>query len=248
MLPEEKDAVTQDFLFINHPLLPTGDAAAYLKQQSMMEKVADKPEEVLQAVTTVARTVNAVVESVGGELKPDVIGSIKRETHVLGETYFTASPYRYGNYIAKVSVAPAPYSLRAVTDKEVDTTNPSALRDAVVEFFQVHEAEYEVRVQLCTDLKTMPVEDASVEWPEEESPYQVVARLTLPVQEAYSPARRVYADETLSFNPWHCLPEYRPLGSIQRARRVAYDASTKFRHEMNVRPRIEPRDISELPD
>lgn len=94
----------------------------------------------------------------------------------------------------------------------------------------------------------MPVEDASVNWPQEESPYQSLGKIVIPAQDAYSPARRVYADDVLSFNPFHCLPEHLPLGSINRARIKAYESSTAYRHHMNAQPRVEPRDISQLPD
>lgn len=63
----------------------------------------------------------------------------------------------------------------------------------------------------------MPVEDASVPWPEELSPHQTVAVLHLPAQDPYSGARRRYADDVLSFNPWHALEAHRPLGSIMRS-------------------------------
>jgi hypothetical protein len=33
-----------------------------------------------------------------------------------------------------------------------------------------------------------------------------------------------------------------------RIRRAAYEQSSKVRHTMNVVPRVEPRDIAELPD
>jgi hypothetical protein len=68
-----------------------------------------------------------------------------------------------------------------------------------------------------------------------------------PAQDAYSPARRVYGDDVLSFNPWHCIEEHRPLGSIMHVRIKAYEKSSSFRHQMNVQPRVEPKDINELP-
>lgn len=43
-------------------------------------------------------------------------------------------------------------------------------------------------------------------------------------------------------------PEHRPLGSVRRVRRAAYDDSARYRHEMNAVKRIEPRSIDELPD
>jgi hypothetical protein len=124
---------------------------------------------------------------------------------------------------------------------------PSALRDQIVEFFRNQGAEYELRAQLCTDLARMPVEDASVRWSERASPQQPLATLRFAPQDAYSAARRVYADDVLSFNPWHCIAEHRPLGSIMRARIRSYEASALFRHEMNRQPRREPRSIDEVP-
>jgi hypothetical protein len=117
----------------------------------------------------------------------------------------------------------------------------------VVNFFCNNSAEYELRAQLLTDLQQMPVEDASVQWSERLSPHQPIGKLTFPAQDPYSPRRRVYGDDVLSFNPWHCIEEHRPLGSIMRIRIKAYEMSSSFRHEMNAQPRLEPKDINELP-
>jgi hypothetical protein len=168
--------------------------------------------------------------------------------HMLGETYTTLGAVRYGDYVAKISVAPLSDNLKAIAGKEMDVSEPGAYRDMVVEFFKNQGAEYELRAQLCTDLKTMPVEDASIDWPQDQSPYQVLGKIVLPAQDAYSPARRVYADDVLSFNPFHCLPEHLPLGSINRVRIKAYESSAQYRHMMNATPRTEPTSIDQLPD
>lgn len=247
-LDAEADALTQDFLLVNHPVIPTGDVAAYLKEQLKNEKLASVPEPAQVLATKVMRTVNAVTEKVGIELNPGDLGMTKPETHILGETFFSMAAHRYGDYVAKIQAAPLSENLQPLIGKHVDTGDPSALRELVVAFFRENAAEYELRAQLCTNLEQMPVEDASVRWPEDASPYQPVAKITIPAQEAYSPARRVYVDEKLSFNPWHTLPEHRPLGSIQRVRIKAYEISTRYRHDMNGQPRVEPRDIAELPE
>ena len=44
----------------------------------------------------------------------------------------------------------------------------------------------------------------------------------------------------LRFNPWHCLPEHRPLGNQSRARKRMYDEMANFRQKMNGVPHIEP--------
>jgi hypothetical protein len=155
---------------------------------------------------------------------------------------------RYGDYVAKISAAPRSDNVRALTGQPIRRkAGESALRDPVAGFFTQHSAEYTLRAQLCTDTGQMPVEDASVPWPEELSPHQTVAVLCLPAQDPYSDARRRYADDVLSFNPWHALEAHRPLGSIMRSRRAAYPRSSGFRHHVNGIEQHEPSGIGELP-
>lgn len=155
---------------------------------------------------------------------------------------------RYGDFVPKISSAPLSENIKSLVNQEIDSENDSALKDLVVDFFADNAAEYELRVQLCTDLSIMPVEDGSVEWPQEKSPYLAVGKLVIPSQNAYSLERRVYADDVLTFNPFHCLPEHRPLGSIMRARRLAYETSSRYRHTMNAQPKVEPVSIDDLPE
>ncbi|WP_245790305.1 hypothetical protein [Streptomyces monashensis] len=168
--------------------------------------------------------------------------------HILGETFHSMAALRYGDHVAKVSAAPRSANVKALTGRPVEKkAGGSALRDLVVDFFAHNSAEYDIRAPLCTDIERMPVEDASVLWPEELSPYEVVAVLHLPAQDACSDARRRYADDLLSFSPWHALEAHRPLGSIMRSRRAAYPASSDFRHRFNGIEPQEPSDIKELP-
>jgi hypothetical protein len=85
----------------------------------------------------------------------------------------------------------------------------------------------------------MPIENASVRWPEKLSPYHVVAKLRIPRQRFDSPAQLAFADN-LSFNPWHCMPQHRPLGNLNRARRHVYYELSKLRQKMNDHRHIEP--------
>jgi hypothetical protein len=249
LLSNASDAVTQDFLMINSPIFPSGNIARFLPEQLLQEKVVvAAPEEAQQLFGAAARTVNAVTEKLGISLYPTSLGLTQPETHILGETYYTSAALRYGDYIAKLSAAPLSPNLQPLINQRIDARNPSVLRDLIVEFFQAQSAEYELRAQLCTNLETMPIEDSSIEWTEQESPYQAIAKLTILPQAAYSPARQVYVDEVLSFNAWHCIPEHQPLGSIQRLRKEVYEASSRYRHEKNQQPTVEPRSIDEMPD
>jgi hypothetical protein len=129
---------------------------------------------------------------------------------------------------AKMGVSP---DLVAMIDRTLDTSaDPDAFRTAVVERFRTRGAEFELRVQLCTSLDSMPVEDASVPWPEDESPYVAVARLVLPPQDA------------------HTLAAHRPLGSPMRARLGTYQALSLYRHQQNGRSQVESDGIEQVPN
>ncbi len=248
MLPGHEDEVTQDFVCVNAKAFPVPDAAGFLEQLRVLEKHATDSETLKQAVSTTARVAESVLESIGLK-SATLLGFGHPQTHILGETFCSVAPLRYGNYVAKICISPASENLKALTNKHLEIGgNYSALRDAVVEFFGTNTAEWEVGVQLCTDVKKMPIEDASVEWDEKESPYVPVARITVKPQHAYSPERRVYVDEMLSFSPWHGLSAHRPLGNIMRARKKSYEASSRFRHSMNGRPAAEPKTGTEIPD
>jgi len=221
VLSEDTDK-NQDFLLVNIPIIPFGHVASYWGFQQQIEKLAES----------------------GAAVPP--AESAAPNNHILGETFHTMAALRFGGYVAKLSAAPLSRSVRSLSGTTIPDTD-SALRDLVVDFFRNNSAEYELRAQLLTDLNQMPVEDASVLWPENLSPHQPVGKLTFPAQDAYSPGRRVYADDVLSFNPWHTIEDHRPLGSIMRIRAKAYEMSSSFRHHMNAQPRLEPKDISELP-
>jgi len=85
----------------------------------------------------------------------------------------------------------------------------------------------------------MPIEDAGVTWSEEASPFRKVATIRIPAQ-IFDTEEQMKMAENFSFTPWHSLPEHRPLGSINRARRLVYETISKYRHETNNAPRTEP--------
>jgi hypothetical protein len=252
----EDDGVAQDFLLVNKPTIAFGDVRAYRDAMPLVATLAKAPDIALKVTGVLARAVARVLNTVHvAPPKPVEVFAVPNN-HILGQTFHTMGALRYGDYIAKLSAAPFSESVRALVDRPVEgELGDDALRKLVVDFFASNSAEYELRGQLCRDLTVMPVEDASKLWPDSTSPHhpiasphQPIAKITFPAQNADSPARRAYADDVLSFNPWHALADHRPLGSINRVRIKAYEASTAFRHKMNDTPRVEPRDITELPD
>jgi hypothetical protein len=193
--------------------------------------------------------VRPVLETFGGHLPATLELFSYPNTHILGMTFFSSAPLRHGDYVAKLCLSPLSDNVKAFQDQLVPPgAGPEAFRDMVVDFYKHNSAEYELRVQLCTNPVTMPIEDATVAWPEEESPHVGVAKITFGAQDPGTEARRKFGDDVLSFNSWRGLAAHRPLGSINRLKKLVYEASSDFRHRVNNVARREPTDISELPD
>ncbi len=120
------------------------------------------------------------------------------------------------------------------------------LRQAMVATLAYQGVEFDFAVQLQADGRKMPVEHDGIEWPERLAPFVTVARLRVPAQTFDSPAQLAFADH-LSYNPWHSLPEHRPLGNQNRARRVIYSELARLRQTMNHAAHIEPDGTEQFP-
>lgn len=216
-LPGGEGDTTQDFVMVNGPAFGAPDAKHFLKNLKLLASTTDKGESLKKAFSALARGTEKIIEGLGGKSGTLIALGGHPETNLLGETYFSQVPSLYGPYIAKFSIAPASPSLKALTNAPVDMHDkPNALREAVNTYFGQNDALWELRVQLCTDLNAMPIEDASVPWPEDRSPFITVAHIRAPRQVGWSEARSTAIDDGLSFNPWHSVAAHRPLGSIMR--------------------------------
>lgn len=245
-LPGDAD-VTQDFVMVNGPVFAKPDAKSFLKNLKLLAKTTDKAEPMKKALSAVLRGTEKIIEAFGGESATLKALGGHPETHVLGETYFTQVPLRHGDYIAKYSIAPVSSELTSLKDAPVEVNGkPNGLRDALVRHFAQGGGDWELRVQLCRDLETMPIEDASKEWSQDDSPFVPVARLRVAPQVGWSEERSRIIDDGLSFSPWHALAAHRPLGSIMRVRRVVYDTMSKARAARNGVTIDEPVSLESL--
>ncbi|WP_432381257.1 catalase family protein [Duganella sp. P38] len=235
--------VTQDFVMVNGPTFLAPTARQFHGSLKLLAATTDKAPGLKKVLSGALRGVEKVVEAVGAD-SPTLKGlGGHPATHPLGETFFTVAPVLYGRYMAKLSLAPVSPELLALKDQPVDLDHkPNGLRAAVVDFMTEHGAEWELRVQLCTDLASMPIEDASVEW---QAPWIPVARLRAEPQAGWTHGLSVLVDDGMQFNPWHCIADHRPLGSVMRVRRAVYAASARFRAERNGAPLAEPHDLAQ---
>ncbi|MFN2581257.1 MAG: catalase, partial [Candidatus Dormibacteria bacterium] len=142
----------------------------------------------------------------------------------LTEPFHSAAPLRCGPYAVRVRILPRdarPPAADARDDWAADVRHRLAEGAAM----------FDVQLQFFVDESITPIEDASIDWPQDEAPYITVGRLTIPQQETTGAGYdRFAADvEAMSFDPWHALDDHRPLGEVMRARRAAYYASVRER-------------------
>jgi len=164
---------------------------------------------------------------------------IKTQSSPFEAPYFSCVPYLLGERQAMQ------YSVWPKTKKRTPIPRlplrppDDYLRDAMVATLGEEDVEFDIRLQLQTDPHLMPIENNAVLWPEKLSPRISVATLRIPRQKFNSPAQMEFA-KRLSYNPWHCIAEHRPLGNQSRARRRMYAELSKLRHTMNGVPHYEP--------
>jgi hypothetical protein len=240
-LPDSEGDTTQDFLMVNGPAFLKPDAKSFGRSLKLLAATTDKAPTLKKVLSAVLRGTEKAIEATGGQSATLKSLGGQPENHILGETFYSQVPILYGQYMAKVSLVPLSASLRALAGAHVDLKGkPDGLRHAVSEYFSTQAADWELRVQLCTDLEKMPIEDASKQWSEDVSPYVAVARITAPAQSTWSNDQSIKTEDGLSFSPWHGLAAHRPLGSVNRARRSTYRSSAQFRTEKNGCPLHEP--------
>jgi hypothetical protein len=157
-----------------------------------------------------------------------LLTSFKVFANPLQIRYFSCTPYLLGQSAVKYCVTPVNQTLDVVPENP----EPDFLRLALKSQLQTAPAEFVFGVQLQTDPKSMPIEDASVLWKETTSPFFPVATLRIPLQNFDTQERNQHG-ENMRYSPWHCLAEHRPLGSINRARRLVYHAISELRRRVN---------------
>jgi hypothetical protein len=168
------------------------------------------------------------------------------KTSPLESEYFSCVPYLLGEGQA-MQYAFRPRSSHRTRVPRLPLRPPdNYLRDAMVATLSERDVEFDILLQLQTDPFLMPVENNAVLWPTKLSPRVPAAVLRIPKQRFDSPEQLAFA-RVLSYNPWHCIPEHRPLGNQSRARKRMYSELSRFRQTMNGVEHYEPTGDEHFP-
>jgi hypothetical protein len=176
----------------------------------------------------------------------------------LASPYWSMTPYLLGDVAIKYMVRPRACDPNLASDAFAGTNplppppalpDPATATDAQKEYLKDYlrhalEAQlpnagacFDFFVQVRGDATAMPVNDPTTLWDEEVSVPLHVASIAIAPHDASvfaKPGAGQDFCENLSYTPWHALPAQRPLGGINRMRRVVYDAISSQRHQWNV--------------
>ncbi|VVN00371.1 hypothetical protein PS673_03255 [Pseudomonas fluorescens] len=150
-------------------------------------------------------------------------------------TYFSVSPYKFGEANAKFRVMPDPDGCPAYNLPEQNRKLPNFLRNALNQQLSTDRvpACFALQIQRQDANRYMPIEDTSIEWRESDAPFETVARIKVPAQDFDTPALNLQCDNQ-SFNPWFGIEAHRPIGGINRLRKAVYEAVSDYRHSRNA--------------
>ncbi|ENV48843.1 hypothetical protein P255_02805 [Acinetobacter brisouii CIP 110357] len=222
----EDEDFTQDFIMINYPVFFANDPNRYM---ALMQDInSDSFFKKLQ-----------IPFALGSKGTLIALNLRTKISNPLQTRYWSMVPYQLGLGSNRQAVK---YSARACSPiKDPIPKHPSHdfLREALRNSLQKDGACMEFLVQPRTS-NTMSVEDSMTEWKETQAPFYQVATIRIPKQVFDTPDQNKFC-ENLSFTPWHALPEHKPLGVVNRMRKVIYDRTSRVRHEMNSAKRQAPQ-------
>ena len=236
----DAEGTTQDFVMVNGPVFQAPTADKFLGNLKLLAKTTDKAEGAKIGLSKVMQGVAGALAGVGIESPKLMSLGGAPQVDPLGQTYYSVTPFRYGDYVAKFSLKPLGQIAR-LEDVIVDVSGrENGLRETLQQEMSQFDGEWELRVQLARDVEKQPVEDPTVEWKEDDAPFQRVGIVRAAAQDSWDKDRVTKVNEEMRFSIWTGLAAHRPLGNINRARNETYKNSSGFRERFNGCPIHEP--------
>lgn len=228
LLSSKATAANQDFVMFNHPVFFVRDVAEY-KQNFAAQASGQKIQAFFPSWDPRSWEIRHLIIALK-TLAPAPDSPVTA-------TYNSIAPFKLGPHNIKYRVVPDPQSCPPYQLPEQNTALPNFLRNALYQQLSLDRvpACFALQVQRQNADYYMPIEDTSVQWSEDISPFETVATVRVEPQD-FDTREQNLACDNLSFNPWHALPEHRPIGGINRLRKAVYEAVSVYRHQRNAAP------------
>jgi hypothetical protein len=232
LLDDEKN--TQDFVLISHPTFFVDDLRRY--KATLVEFL--KGGYIDQYVWSLLKL------RFPSEFWLALKANFNLMVNPLFQQYWSMTPYRFGldpskKFAVKYTAKPRVHRMPGFWTRQITRLGwKFSLKEELNNTLAGNEMWFDFYIQRYVDQRT-PIENSKVEWTENVSKLERVAKIVIPMQDCISSKQDCFC-ENLSFSPWHSLPEHKPLGLVNRVRKVAYRRISELRHELNDEPRREP--------
>ena len=221
--PSEGDGF-QDFIMVNYPVFFSPDVShfAMLLQAAKLPGLGDK-----------LLTFASLSLSSGGLEQLWHFGRMltSKILNPLNAVFHSETPYQLGPaYVAKYSVEPTDprrfFDLANAFDHDgLSTALKETLRNDPIRLRLLVHVLPTNELPRGFDSLADVIEDATVDWETLGAKQHHVATITVHAKQDPTTVESMRRAEAIRFNPWHALIAHRPLGSLNRARWLAYRAS-----------------------
>jgi hypothetical protein len=222
----DDERFTQDFLTVTTPTFVTPDVKANAQLQ---RELRDSTESFYFLNLTQQHVLDALMQGLWN----------KTQSSPLEAQFWSCTSYLLGEGQAMHYSIRSTLKTRTRVPKLPFRPPGDYLRDAMVATLAKEDVDLDFLIQVQTDAHRMPIENNAVRWPQRLSPYVKAATIHIPRQSFDSPRQLAFAN-VLRYNPWHCIPDHRPLGNQNRVRWRMYNELANLRQLMNAAPHYEP--------
>ena len=250
-----------DFLLVNIPFFVAKDIKDYNAQLQFSKTLKKNP---LKALDTAVRT--ELLTLVNKAL------SISKMENPLGETYFSISSFQLGEQV--VNYRSVPCTKKGPSPGNNGATGDNKFRDAMKTTLNSEDACYEIQARRLLIPSWSMVENLTNDWDYHvrdavSASYPLISKSEFE-KEVASTQEKAFTDwttlaevnfqkqsfdnpdqdkfcENISFNVWRTLPDMRPLGNLNRARKAVYSSVAAARHKGNQEQVAEPTGLETFP-
>jgi hypothetical protein len=218
LLDGEEQAGSQDFIALNQPYLPASNPAQLVTMVMTAANVLTAPFKLIQGLG-VTQALRVMLWTLAWTPRRLLLRSVATED------FYSAVPITIGPHAVKFKWRARPQAATNVGHRSWSNYFRDDLRQRLAD----GDLHFDLLVQFYLDPVRTPI-DGAYPWKVQDAPFVKLAELTVSrrdvdSEEAKREERHING---VSFNPWHAIAEHRPIGNIQRARRVVYQASAAY--------------------
>lgn len=221
------DGADANFPLANFPIFPVQSAADFLKFfTSLNTFLVTKADNFVVS----AMDLPALIKNSGGFVWPmfsvDFIKNLTKtiaakNDFLLSFDYHSIGVFRLGDFMMKLKIVPH------YRCKKFESTFDQKTR--LKNYINSTDADFDVMMQFCLNLKNQPVNDLTKEW--KKSQHIKIATLHFSQKSFLNPEDSEL--EKLSFNPFENPETLLPVGKIQQIRKEIYETSIATRNLLN---------------